>query len=389
MQAVILAGGKGTRLHPLTSTTPKPMVNLFNKPVLEHTIELLKRHDIRDIVITLAYKPEQIIDYFGGGSRWGVNIQYSLEDTPMGTAGGLRRIQPVLNDTFLVISGDAVTDFDLTSAIEFHQKKSAIATMLLYEVTNPTQFGIVETAEDGKIKRFIEKPRSSEVFTNTVNTGIYVLEPEVLSSIPYDTFFDFSKDLFPRLLQNQEPFYAFRAEGYWCDIGNLAQYRNVHFDALIGKVKLNLSANQVANGIWLGAKSDIHPSVKLSGPCYVGNGTVVRRDASLGRFAVICDLSLVDEKAHITHSILSPKTTVGRNAKVFGSVLGPGFNLPEGRHMDDEIVVHDGTDAILRAEINSELLSPHVTEEIALTWSGLDIAKLMAQDSLSMQTLAA
>lgn len=178
----------------------------------------------------------------------------------------MRRIQPVLNDTFLVISGDAVTDFDLTSAIEFHQKKSAIATMLLYEVTNPTQFGIVETAEDGKIKRFIEKPRPSEVFTNTVNTGIYVLEPEVLSSIPYDTFFDFSKDLFPRLLQNQEPFYAFRAEGYWCDIGNLAQYRNVHFDALIGKVKLNLSANQVANGIWLGAKSDIHPSVKLSGP---------------------------------------------------------------------------------------------------------------------------
>jgi len=365
------------------------MVNLFNKPVLEHTIELLKRHDIRDIVITLAYRAEQIIDYFGGGSRWGVNIQYSLEDSPKGTAGGLRRIQPVLGSTFVVISGDAVTDFDLTAAVEFHRHKSAVATMLLYEVTNPSHFGVVEAAEDGKITRFLEKPSPSRVFSNTVNTGVYVLEPEVLTSIPYDAFYDFAKDLFPRLLQNREPFCAFRTEGYWCDVGNLAQYRNVHFDALTGRVKLSLPASQIADGIWLGAKSDIHASVKLSGPCYVGNGTAVRRDASLGTFAVVGDLSTVDEKAQVTHSILSPGSTVGRGARVFGSVLGPGFSLPEGRHMADEIAIHDGSHGGLRAEISSDLLSPRLADEIPLTCSGLDLARLTAQKSVSAQTLAA
>ena len=138
MQAVVLAGGKGTRLYPLTSSTPKPMVQLFNKPVLEHTIDLLKRHNIRDITITLAYKAEQIISYFGNGSKWGVSIQYSLEDTPKGTAGGLRRIQPLLRDTFVVVSGDAVTDFDLRAALDYHRQKSALATMLLYEVEDPS-----------------------------------------------------------------------------------------------------------------------------------------------------------------------------------------------------------------------------------------------------------
>lgn len=316
MQAVILAGGKGTRLYPLTSRVPKPMVNFFNKPVLEHTIELLKRHDIRDIVITLAYKAEQIIDHFGGGSKWGVHIQYALEDTPMGTAGGLRRMQPLLNDTFLIISGDAVTDFDLKAAVGFHKHKSAIATMLLYEVDDPSQFGIVESDDDGKIRRFIEKPRPSEAFTNTINTGIYVLEPELISYIPYDTAYDFSKDIFPRLLQNQEPFYSYRSEGYWCDVGSLAQYRNVHFDALTGKVKLNLPANRVASGIWVGEDAEIHPSVHLKAPFYVGNGVKIGRGSSLGRYTVVSDMGVVQDSARVRHSILGKSVSIGRNAEV-------------------------------------------------------------------------
>lgn len=376
MQAVILAGGKGTRLYPITSTTPKPMVNLFNKPVMEHTIQLLKHHDINDIIITLAYKPEQFIDYFGGGTRWGVNIQYSLEDTPMGTAGGLRRIQPALTDTFVVISGDAVTDFDLSSAIEFHKRRSAIATMLVYRVPNPCQFGIVETDKDGRIVRFVEKPKQSEVFTNTVNTGIYILEPEVLSSIPYNSMYDFSRDLFPRILANQEPFFAFQAEGYWCDIGSLAQYRNVHFDALTGKVRLDLSATEVTQGIWLGEDTKIHPSVKLASPCYVGNAAELRQEAVLGRFTVVGDMSVIGEGAEINHSVVGAKAVVGRRSRVFGSVLGTGCLLAEGRHLADEIVVHDGSDLGLRAEINAELLSPRHAEQTCLTWSGLELSRL-------------
>jgi len=381
MQAIILAGGRGTRLYPLTSKTPQPMVDLFNKPVLEHTIDLLKRHDIYDIIISLAHKAEQIIDYCGGGSKWGVNIQYALEDTPLGTAGGLRRMQPLLNDTFLVLSGDAVTDFDLKSAIEFHKKRSAIATMLLYDVENPSQFGIVQSEKDGRINRFIEKPRQSEVFTNTINTGSYVLEPEVISYIPYDTAYDFGRHLFPRLLDNQEPSYSFRAEGYWCDVGNLAQYRNVHFDALTGKVKLNLPASRVANGIWVGDDADIHPTVKLKAPFYVGNGVRIWKHAALGRFTVIGDTSAVEDSASVTHSILGTGTAVGKGAQIYGSVVGSGFKLPDGRHLADEVVVHDGSTAGLRAEIAAELLSHRTSHEHVFTWSGLELARLAAEMS--------
>lgn len=386
MQAVILAGGRGTRLYPLTSRTPKPMVNLFNKPVLEHTIDLLKRHDICDIVITLAYKAEYIINYFGGGSKWGVNIQYSLEDTPKGTAGGLRRLKPLLNDTFLVISGDAVTDFDLRSALEFHKDRSAIATMLLYEVDNPSHFGIVESDNDGKIRHFVEKPKKHEAFTNTINTGIYLLEPEVLSYIPYDIAFDFSRNVFPRLLQNQEPFYSYRTEGYWCDMGTLAQFRNVHFDALAGRVKLKLPAMKLTDGIWVGEDAEIHPSVKLRSPLYVGNGVKIAKNSKLGRFAVVGDMSLVDEGSQITHSVLGVGATVGKGTEVYGSVIGTGSSLSDGKRLADEVVVHDGME--LRAEIDSELLSQRSSEEHMFTWSGLELSTLV-REVTSMRQVAA
>ena len=388
MQAVILAGGKGTRLFPLTSRTPKPMVSLFNKPVLEHAVNLLKRHDVYDITITLAYRAEQIIDYFGGGSKWGVNIQYALEDTPMGTAGSLRRLQPMLNDTFLVLSGDAVTDFDLKAAIDFHRKKSAIATMLLYEADNPSQFGIVESDKRGKITRFIEKPRHSELFTNTINTGIYILEPSVISYVPYDMPYDFSRNLFPRLFENQEPFYAVRPEGYWCDVGSLAQYRNVHFDALTGKVKLNLPARRVANGIWVGDDVQIHPTVKLKAPFYVGNGVQMGRNSSLGRFSVIGDTSIVQDDAAVTHSVLGVGASIGRASQIYGSVLGSGIKIADGRHLSDEVLVSDGSSDGLRAEISSELMSQHSSVEHAFTWSGLEVARLAAQLTSTRQLAA-
>jgi len=357
------------------------MVNLFDKPVLEHTIELLKQHGIRDIVITLAYKADQIINYFGGGTKWGVNIQYALEDVPKGTAGGLRSLQPVLSNTFVVISGDAVTDFDLSSALSFHRQKSAIATMLLYSVDDPSQFGIVETQPDGKIQRFLEKPKPTETFTNTVNTGIYILEPELINWIPFETVYDFSRDLFPRLLQNQEPFYAVRAEGYWCDVGNLAQYRNVHFDAMTGKVKLNIPGAQVTDGLWLGQDASVHPSVRLVSPLYVGSGTCIEKDAELGRFAVVGNMSLIREKAQVAQSVIGARTMVGQNSQVFGSVLGNGYRLADGRHLDDEIVVPDDSSSELRADIDSRHLSPVLTDSQVIAWSGLEVLRLANMES--------
>ena len=381
MQAVVLAGGKGTHLYPITSSTPKAMVNLFNKPVLEHTIELLKRHDIHDIVITLSGEAEQVIDYFGGGSKWGVNIQYSLEDLPKGTAGSLRRIQPVLNGTFVVIPTDAVTDFDLKAAVDFHKTKSTIATMLLSEADDPSPFGIVESDADGKIIRFIEKPSPSEVFTNTINTGIYVLEPEVLSYIPYDTACDFAGGVLPRLLQNQEPLYSYRAEGHWCDIRGLTHYRNVHFDVLAGKIKLNLPASRITDGIWVAENASIHPSVSLRPPLYVGNGVRISKNSTLGRLAIIGDTGLVGENAEVTHSILGVGASVAKQTRVYGSVVGSGYTLSEGRHLTDEVVVRNGSGTDLTAEIDPGLLSQLTKNEHAFTWSGLELSRLVAEVS--------
>lgn len=341
MQAVVLAGGFGTRLHPLTMSTPKPMVPLFNKPVMEHCIDLLRRHGIDDIIVTVSYRAQQLMEYFGDGSKWGVNIRYSLEEEPKGTAGAVKLIQPYINDTFLVMSGDAVTDFDLTEALDYHKRKSSLATLLLHELDDPTDFGIVQHSPDGKITKFLEKPKSSEIFSKTINTGIYVLEPEALSSIPYFTKFDFARDLFPRMLRNMEPVYGCRMPGYWCDVGSLMQYRNAHFDALTGKAKLEIDGTQVEPGVWIGEDVEIHHSAELVGPCFLGEGSEVRRNASLKPFAVVGDNTLVDEAAIVSRSIVGNGAFIGKGTMVTDCVVASGHRVSEQAHFRNRVVTDD------------------------------------------------
>jgi len=343
MQAVILAGGKGTRLHPITSAVPKPMAPLFGRPVMEHCLRLLARHGITDVIVTLSHMARQVTDYFGDGSAWGVNIRYSVEEHPMGTAGGVKLVQSLIDGSFVVISGDTVTDFDLTEAVRYHRAKSALATVMVHKVDDPTEYGLVGRAADGRVTRLLEKPKSQEIFTNLVNTGIYILEPEALSSIPYDTLYDFSQDLFPRLLRNQEPVYACELEGYWCDIGNLSDYRNAHFDALLGKVKVDICGREVEEGVWLGDEVEIHKTARVTAPIFVGDGTDVRRNAALGRFSVIGDQSLVDEGASVARSILGSGTFVGRAARVTDCVVGDGYRLLDQISLQNRVVV-DGSD---------------------------------------------
>lgn len=348
MQAVILAGGQGTRLRPLTARTPKPMVSLFDRPVMEHTLLLLRKHGIQQVFVTLSYRAREIIDYFGGGSRWGMRIHYSIEDEPMGTAGGVRRFVSSLHDTFLVISGDAVTDFDLSEAVAFHRRKGAIATMLLYSVEDPTPFGIVETDSDGRIRRFLEKPSANEVFTNTVNTGIYVLEPYALRFVPDDQPFDFSRNLFPRLLTNNDPFFGFRAHGYWCDIGNLLQYRQAHFDALTNKVSLELPAEPVRPGGWIGENAVVDGKVKLEPPFYIGAGTRLQRGAAIGKHAVIGARCLVESEASIRASIVGPDARVGAGTQLTHCVVD------SGAHVEARTAL---SNAVLSAEVTAPLAS--------------------------------
>src|SRR3990167_4568768 len=271
MKAVIMAGGFGTRLRPLTNNLPKPMVPMANKPMMEHILELLIRCKVTDIITLLYFNPEIIENYFGDGSRFDVKMTYISAADDLGTAGSVKHAARYLDKSFLVISGDLLTDFDLLKAIDFHKRQRAVATMVLTRVLNPLPFGIVITDKNGKIDRFMEKPGWGEVFSDTINTGIYILEPEVLDLIPPKEEFDFSKDLFPLLLEKKEPLYGYIAEGYWKDVGSLDEYRQANLDILHGKVTVNVSGEKVnKQGVWLGKDSRVDFTCKLEGSVVIG-----------------------------------------------------------------------------------------------------------------------
>jgi mannose-1-phosphate guanylyltransferase / phosphomannomutase len=237
MKAVIMAGGEGTRLRPLTSLRPKPMVPIVNQPVMEHIVGLVKHHGISEIIATLAFMPAVIQDYFGAGEEWGVEIAYAIEETPLGTAGSVKNAETLIgaDEPFLVISGDAITDIDLTEVIAFHKKRGAAVTIALKREPDPLDFGVVITAEDGRIERFLEKPTWGQVFSDTINTGIYVMEPWVLDYIPPGEMYDFSGELFPKLMEDGHALYGLPVEGYWCDVGSRETYLEVHHDIHPGR----------------------------------------------------------------------------------------------------------------------------------------------------------
>src|SRR3712207_123019 len=246
MKAIIMAGGQGTRLRPLTSNQPKPMIRIANLPCMEHIVNLLAHHDITDIVVTLQFMPEEIQDYFGDGSDWGVNMRYSIEDSPAGTAGSVKMAEQQLGlqgDRLLIISGDALTDCDLTRVLEFHEEKGAEVTMVLKSVENPLDFGIVITEQDGRISRFLEKPAWGQVFSDTVNTGIYLLEASVMDEMPdpEEGEYDFSKELFPKLLDQERPLFGFVTDAYWEDIGTLEQYASDRKSTRLNSSHANIS----------------------------------------------------------------------------------------------------------------------------------------------------
>ncbi|MCL5104835.1 MAG: NDP-sugar synthase [Armatimonadetes bacterium] len=330
MQAVILAGGNGTRLRPLIATVPKPMLPLFDMPILEHSIRLLAKHGIRDIIITTSPYADGLMDYFGDGANWGVRIRYSVEHEPMGTAGAVKLARKMIQDTFIVFSGDVVSDFDLKEAIISHKSTSAIATILLAQVDDPTQFGIVRCDSTGRLRQFKEKPRSHEVTSNIVSTGIYIFEPEVLSCIPYDEPCDFGRQLFPRMLNNQEPIYGLSPRGYWCDVGNLANYRRLHTDALTGPLNVEIPGREIADGIHIGEDVDIHPSAQLSGPLFLGNGVTVRRGANVGKGTVVGAGTCIDEGAEVVGSIIGGGSYLGPNASVADCIIGGEYRISEG-----------------------------------------------------------
>jgi mannose-1-phosphate guanylyltransferase/phosphomannomutase len=339
MKAVIMAGGKGTRLRPLTCHLPKPMVPLLEKPCMEYIIELLKRHGITEIAVTLQYLPQAIQNYFGDGSDFGVNLHYFEEAVPLGTAGSVKNAESFLDETFLVISGDALTDFDLSKAVAFHKEKQAIGTLVLTKVDVPLEYGVVMTQEDGRIIRFLEKPSWSEVFSDTVNTGIYVLEPEILKFFNKNQNFDFSKDLFPLVLANQLPLYGYIAEGYWSDIGNIEQYKQAQFDMLDGRVRVTLRGKQIDHKVWVGEGVNIHPDAEINGPVYIGEGSSVAEKAKLLPYSVLGRFTRVEKGAVIERSVVWDRNFIDQTVSLYGTLLCDDVQIGVGTELHEGTVV--------------------------------------------------
>ncbi len=322
MKTVVMAGGEGTRLRPLTSNQPKPMVPIVGKPCMEHIVELLKRHGFEDVVVTLAFMPQAIRSYFGDGGAHGVAIRYSVEEAPAGTAGSVKLAEEALDEPFLVISGDALTDIDLSALVRFHEEKEAEVTIALKSVDNPLEFGIVVTDEEGRIERFLEKPSWSQVFTDTINTGIYVLRPEVLRHVPTDRPYDFAKELFPLLLQMGRRLFGYVADGYWQDIGNLDQYRRANFDALDERVELDISGIRLRGNVWVGEGVELDDLESVEGPSFLGNYCRVAPEATVGAYSVLGASVSLREHARTVRSIVDSSTSIGRSALVEGAIVG-------------------------------------------------------------------
>ncbi len=343
MKAVIMAGGEGTRLRPLTCNRPKPMVPVVNKPVMEHIIDLLKKHNLTDIAVTLQYMPELIKEFFHDGNEFGVNMRYYIEQTPLGTAGSVKNAEEFLNDTFVVISGDALTDIDLSKAIEFHFNKGSIATLILKRVDVPLEYGVVVTNDEGRITRFLEKPSWGEVFSDTVNTGIYILSPEVLGYFNKNEMFDFSKDLFPILLKEEKPIYGFITEDYWCDIGDLRAYNQVHMDILDGKVKVVIPGKEIREGVWVDEGTEYDNEAVIHSPCVIGKNTRIKKSAIINSYSVIGDFNIINERSGIKRSILWKNCIVDRNVQIRVSVICNKVHMKDNTSTFENSVIGDST----------------------------------------------
>ncbi|MEM3737566.1 MAG: sugar phosphate nucleotidyltransferase [Candidatus Bathyarchaeia archaeon] len=354
LKAVIMAGGEGTRLRPLTSTRPKPMISVVGKPVMEHVIELLKLHGLKELEATLHYRAEMIQDYFEDGSRFGVEISYSREETPLGTAGSVKAIEDRLDGTFLVISGDLLTDFDLSKIMHLHKKRGALVTIGLTRVPNPLQYGITMVNTDGWVERFLEKPSWGEVFTDTINAGIYLIEPEALRPLGKGEVYDFSKDLFPMLLKNKEPILGCLLEGYWCDIGDIQQYMQANYDALLGRVKLKIPGREVEEGLWIGEGAEIREGAVIERPAYIGRDCLIKR-SFVGRLSVIADGVTVYERATIKRSIVLNRAIIEPGAELIGCIVGERCTIGSHASIYDLAIIGDDSSVGKGAVVNTNI----------------------------------
>ena len=355
MQAVIMAGGEGSRLRPLTSNVPKPMLPIVDRPMMEHIISLLKRHGFTDVVATVQFLSSVIRNYFADGSDHGVSLSYTTEEEPLGTAGSVLAASEFLDGTFVVISGDALTDLDIEEVVAYHRSKEAAATIVLKRVPDPLEFGIVMMGEDGRIERFLEKPTWGQVFSDTINTGIYVLEPDVLDLIPPDQQYDFSSELFPLMLDKGLPVFGYVTDAYWTDVGNTDAYLQAHRDVLSGKVNVDVPGFELSPNVWVGEEVDIHSTARIEGPAYIGDNCRIGPGVVIGGHTTIGQNSIVGSEAVLAQAVVMDGAHVAPFARMRGSILGRGASLERGATLEEGSVLGDevtiGAGAIIKPRV--------------------------------------
>jgi mannose-1-phosphate guanylyltransferase/phosphomannomutase len=390
VKAVIMAGGEGTRLRPLTSNVPKPMMPIVNRPMMEHIVELLKVHGFDEIVVTVAFMANAIRTYFGDGSEFGVRMVYATEESPLGTAGSVRNAMDELDERFLVISGDVLTDIDLGEMVRFHEEKGALATIGLVPVENPLEFGIVITRDDGSIERFLEKPTWGQVFSDTINTGIFVLEPEIFDYIEAGRPVDFSSEVFPQLLEDGKPLYGAVAEGYWEDVGTLEAYLRAHKDALDAKVALDIPGFRMSEGVWVGDGVEVHPDAVIEGPAVIGDNCRIEAGARLGEYTVLGTNVKIREQVHLQRVVVHDNAYLGEQSRLGGAVVGRACDLRRGVRLEEGVVLGDecfvGENAVVGAGVK---VYPFKTVEAgaminsSIVWESRGARSLFGRDGVS------
>ncbi|MFZ1490890.1 MAG: sugar phosphate nucleotidyltransferase [Ilumatobacteraceae bacterium] len=390
MKAVIMAGGEGTRLRPLTSNAPKPMLPIANRPMMEHVVDLLRQHGFDEIVVTVAFLASNIKTYFGDGSEFGVSMKYAHEAIPLGTAGSVANARELLDERFLVISGDVVTDIDLTAILALHEEKGAMATIGLTPVDNPLEFGIVITREDGTIERFLEKPTWGQVFSDTINTGIYVLEPEVFRYIPEGRSVDFSGEVFPQLLADGQPLYGAVAEGYWEDVGTLDAYLRSHKDVLDQRVRLRIPGFEISDGVWVGEGTEISPEATVVGPAVIGPGCRVEAGCSIGEYTVLGSNVRLTREVQIERSVIHDHVYLGDSTRLRGAVVGrnssvrSGSRIEEGAVLGDEVFV--GSDALIAGDVKVypfKTIEDGAVVNTSIVWESRGARSLFGRDGVN------
>ncbi|MCD0449941.1 mannose-1-phosphate guanyltransferase [Actinocorallia sp. API 0066] len=349
MKAVVMAGGEGTRLRPMTANQPKPLLPVINRPIMEHVLRLLKKHGFSETVVTVQFLAALIRNYFGDGEELGMSLQYATEEVPLGTAGSVKNAEDALkDDRFLVISGDALTDIDLTDMVRFHKENGALVTIGLKRVPNPLEFGIIIVDDEGRIQRFLEKPTWGQVFSDTVNTGIYVMEPEVLERVAPGESVDWSSDVFPQLLAEGAPLFGYVADCYWEDVGTHESYLKAQADMLSGKVDVEIPGFEVSPGVWIAEGAEVDPGAVLKGPLYVGDYAKVEAGAELREYTVLGSNVVVKEGAFLHRAVVHDNVFVGPSTNLRGCVIGKNTDVMAGARIEENAIV--GDECVIEAE---------------------------------------